>query len=707
MAISEAWTVLIKEGPQQFFLQISNTVTACCFDGQHPPTHTTPQSTFSTILPDQVKRHSCSVTIVIYVHNALNNVQHCIDSVLQHTTSPFSLIIIDDGSDVESAAFIVKISKEMNAKLIRNESAKGYTLAANQGMDTALEDFVILLNSNTIVSDDWLDRMIMCAESSQTIGMVGPLSNTAYWQSVPNIAQHRDRANNPLPEGMSISQMAKLVAINSPCFYPRLSFLDGFCLLIKKAVIDGIGHFDESTLGQEFYGEHDYCIRARMKGWELAVANDVYVYHTQSKDDSSEYHQRQVEKSYKSLLTKYNASTIDNDVLQCRLNKVMLGIRARARRLHETFQLIEEGRKIWQGIKVAILLPISCPGGGGNIVISEALAMMQMGVEVKIINLKLNKPTFLAGYPDLNIPIDWVDNGHQITEFCEGFDVIIATAWKSVQWLKPFITQNNHPKLGYYIQDYEPFFYDLKSKKYQEAKKSYNLIPNIIKFTKTTWNQKTLYDNLGLDSVRVGVSVNLDLFRPYPTQAGRWPKGPLRITAMIRNSSPRVPYLTMNILKKIKDNYQDKVEIVIFGSEEKEPFFSELTTDFAFTNHGIIAPEKLAQVINECDIFADFSQYQAMGLTALEAMACGVATILPLEGGANDFAQDKVNCLQINTHSESACIQAVTKLLDDHRLRNKLQRNAIQTTGQYHPERVAHNILECIFTRESTNEYCG
>jgi len=67
-----------------------------------------------------------------------------------------------------------------------------------------------------------------CAESDSQIGLVGPLSNAASWQSVPQIISNGEFAENSLPAGITVSDQGRIVAEYSARLYPRLPFLMAF-----------------------------------------------------------------------------------------------------------------------------------------------------------------------------------------------------------------------------------------------------------------------------------------------------------------------------------------------------------------------------------------------------------------------------------------------------------------------------------------------
>jgi GT2 family glycosyltransferase/glycosyltransferase involved in cell wall biosynthesis len=666
-----------------------------------------------------VPLHSENVDIIVCVHNALPDVQRCLNALITQTTKPYHLIIVDDGSESETTDFLKHYTTLFPITVIRNEEARGYTCAANQGLRAATGSYTILLNSDTLVSPYWLDRLIACANSDDKIGIVGPLSNTASWQSIPKIEERGDWAKNPLPIDFSVDQIANRLAAYSSRIYPRLPFLNGFCLLIKKQVIDSIGYFDEETFGQGYGEENDYCIRARQAGWELAIADDVYIYHAQSKSYSDDRRKKLAEQAGKQLAKKHGQNTIDSGANACRDSRVLYGLRERAKLLLERWNVITEGQYHWQGKRVIFILPIKQISGGGNVVLSEARAMQNMGVEVFILNFMHHQLEFERNHPHLTIPVIYTPNDFDIPRLCQNFDAVIATAYQSVEWLIPLANQPNPPILAYYIQDFEPYFHVDKAARFKlfwkysglrrrfasyyfrrgadfrRAWLSYFHIPTMIRFTKTKWNQREVEKQTQKSCALIGASCEVDLFLP---RSERENQGKIRITAMIRPSSSRRGGLrTMQVLREIQHNHSDKVDIILFGVEDTDSGFLAFPRDFAYTNLGIQNPQQISEVLNQSDIFVDFSTFQAMGLTAMESMSCGVAVILPESGGGDTFAIHRKNALVVDTFSHQACYQAVEELVNNEELRNTLAHQAIKDISRFYPEKPAYRILELLF----------
>jgi len=155
----------------------------------------------------------------------------------------------------------------------------------------------------------------------------------------------------------------------------------------------------------------------------------------------------------------------------------------------------------------------------------------------------------------------------------------------------------------------------------------------------------------------------------------------------------------METLKLASRKFGGGIEIIIFGTSLEDPEFNAIPNDFAWSLAGMLTQQKMANLLNEVDIFIDFSTYQAMGLTALEAMACGVAVIVPMRGGINEVAKDHVNSLILDTASAESRWGALKQLIEDHELRRKLQRNALRDVCDFYPEGPAFRILSALFER--------
>ena len=644
----------------------------------------------------EVVHHHQTVDVIVCVHNALDDVKRCLESIMCNTYPPFHLIIVDDGSGQETKHYLENFIVGQPATLIRNDAATGYTKAANSGMRASKGDFIVLLNSDTIVSPQWLDRQIMCANSSKQIGMVGPLSNTASWQSIPKVMNERgDWADNPLPTGWSENDYANELARISPRIYPRVGFLNGFCLLIKRELIKDIGLFDEEIFARGYGEENDYCLRATEREWELAIADDCYVFHAQSKSYS---HERRVELAKlagEALANKHGQFRIDQNLSLTIAHSALHYIRQRCSAIDEISSLRAEASLSFEGKRVLFLLPAKSAGGGGNIVLLEAACMRALGVDAWIANHEIHRHLFEKSHPDLQVPVFYFNTETDLLNVASSFDAVIATLYSTVFWMEPLRKLDNCPTLGYYVQDFEPDFFEEGSANYQVARASYTAIPDLRLFTKTIWNQQTLHNKLGVSAYVIGPSMDVNRFHPSPFV--RTPNGAIKILAMVRPSTPRrSPETTMRVLKRLALHFGSRIQITIFGVNSNDPKLLTYPSDFDHNNLGEINTQAVAEAFADTDIFVDCSIFQAMGLTAMEAMASGVAVVGPINGGLSEIVINGHNGLLVDTRKEDSIFSAVAQQISDNDLRKRIQANALDVLV-YSPEYSTYKILDCLF----------
>jgi len=152
----------------------------------------------------------------------------------------------------------------------------------------------------------------------------------------------------------------------------------------------------------------------------------------------------------------------------------------------------------------------------------------------------------------------------------------------------------------------------------------------------------------------------------------------------------------MRVLEQIFRDHRRSVEFRIFGCESLDVDFLTLPRRFPWTNAGVVNPLQVAQLLNEVDVFVDFSSHQAMGLTAMEAMACGATVIVPNRGGAQSFVNDGLNGLVVDCQSFAGCVSALSRLVGDEPLRRRLQNQAMQDICRFFPEQAAFNVLDAL-----------
>ncbi len=218
------------------------------------------------------------LTILVPVYNALDEVKKCLDSIILNTrlSKNIQVIVLNDcSSDINVKNELHNYNKVPYFKVINNLENLGYTQNVNKGLSIAKERDVILLNSDTIVTPNWVRNLLVAAYQDYKVGTVTAVSNNSGAFSVPN------PNTNEIPENLSIDSVSRLVStINGG--YVDVPTGNGFCLYIKRELINDIGNFDKDKFPRGYGEENDFCMRALEHGWTNIVDTKTYIYHKRS-----------------------------------------------------------------------------------------------------------------------------------------------------------------------------------------------------------------------------------------------------------------------------------------------------------------------------------------------------------------------------------------------------------------------------------------
>lgn len=207
-------------------------------------------------------------SIILPTHNQLSCTQQCIESIRQHTAEQqYELIIVDYQS---SDGTLEWLTQQGNIKIVSQQSAFSLPEAYNRGIAAAEGDQILLLKNDVIVTEGWLDNLSRCLNSQEKIGAVGPVTNyCGNYQAVS--VGYQDLSQ--------LQAFARLYHQSNLGQWEERLKLVGFCLLLKKTVIDQIGLLDErfSPAGFE---DDDFSLRIRLSGYKLMVCRDTFVHHS-------------------------------------------------------------------------------------------------------------------------------------------------------------------------------------------------------------------------------------------------------------------------------------------------------------------------------------------------------------------------------------------------------------------------------------------
>jgi GT2 family glycosyltransferase len=229
-------------------------------------------------VPFGIRCAEFETAIVVPVYDAPEAVERCLESVLAHTTGRVRLVVIDDASPHPAIApLLARYTQRENISVLRNETNRGFTATANRGIVEAGRADIVLLNADTEVGPNWLTGLRRAAYCAEDVATATAVSDNAGAFSVPEL-----ECENPLPAAWTFDETARALWQQAGQSYPELPTGNGFCMYIRRTVIDAVGALDEAAFPQGYGEENDFCQRAFARGFRHVVAGNVFVRHARS-----------------------------------------------------------------------------------------------------------------------------------------------------------------------------------------------------------------------------------------------------------------------------------------------------------------------------------------------------------------------------------------------------------------------------------------
>ena len=215
------------------------------------------------------------IDVIIPVYKGARETRRCLASVLASAQRvSFEVVVVDDASpDSEITAFVDELAAAGRITLVRNESNAGFVRSVNRGMALHADRDVVLLNSDTEVANDWLDRLHASASREPDVGTATPFSNNATICTYPFPGW-----TGGMPGTLGLAAVDRLFAAVNGGKSVELPTAVGSCMYIRRACLEAIGPFDAERFGRGYGEENDFCLRAAKAGWQHVLAGDVFIF---------------------------------------------------------------------------------------------------------------------------------------------------------------------------------------------------------------------------------------------------------------------------------------------------------------------------------------------------------------------------------------------------------------------------------------------
>ena len=609
------------------------------------------------------------VSIIVLTWNQRELTSLCLRSLEGSTSVPYELILVDNGSTDGTVDFLKSYSAERrNVRLILNPENVGFARGNNQGMREAAGEYVALLNNDTVLPRMWLERMLEHFEAKaaasapanttgdaseaarqparKPVGMVGPRSNYVkpcqYAQ--PGYKDLRD-----------YSKFAEAFYAHNRGRSTEAKSLVGFCLVIRREVLDQTGLLEESyAIGG--YEDDDLCLRAQRAGYRLLIADDVYVHHFG------------------------NASFKGNklDIVQV--------AQANRERFIDRWHLRP---------RIAYVMRWTRLSGGTLVAFRQINDLVERGYPVRVISLE-GQPRYF----DLKAQVEVVTAFETLPPLDD--DIVVVFSALDI----PAIAPKCRGKLVHLCQGYEAYHYgstleDVLAEKPQMDR--FHAIPcarivvskHLENLFERKFHQKSFLvpnwvdiggrgpepGGSGTGEVRPGTLADAHiLFVGRVTSS----KGIVDCAAAIRDVRARYPNVTMHVAMPFR--------LGDLEEEAERPFGKPLVMHYGLNR------AEMEHLYRSADLLVSPSWYEGFGLPALEAMACGTPVVTADSPGIREFCRDGDNCLVVPPRQHKKLAGAIEKLIESEDMRRRFAGEGPKTAQGYGHDSSARAIQEAVDT---------
>lgn len=269
------------------------------------------------------------VDVLVYLHDDLSNITRCLDSLVPTLSSGDRLWLITGPTDQTTMQYLKSI-QESHSDIIHMLNITQHfstARAINIGLSKSTADDIIFVDSDAVVEQNWISKLMHLASFDPAIGIVSPLFSPLYnfsisgKQDYPCEIPGLSKASFDIIENGKINQYCETWSVKNG--HAIVPFIDGFCFLIKKEVVRKIGDFDDLTFQLGIGETTDYCFRAVDAGYKYAIATDTFIHRQNSFITSRKMQQQKVKDSYAYMKHKHSHERVNSAQIDVRSNPVL------------------------------------------------------------------------------------------------------------------------------------------------------------------------------------------------------------------------------------------------------------------------------------------------------------------------------------------------------------------------------------------------
>ena len=210
-----------------------------------------------------------SVSIIIVNYKGGDYLGKCLSSILRQAYLDYEVLVVDNASLDGSIEYVEREFPEV--RVVKNEINWGFGYANNLGAKHATGDYLVFLNPDTTVREDWLGELVEALQNSPATGLATP---KILLQKEPNKI-------NTCGNEMHYTGLTLCRGIGEPASsfseVEEVNAISGAAFVIKRYIFEEIGGFDESFF--TYVEDADLSWRARLAGYRCMYVPSAVVYH--------------------------------------------------------------------------------------------------------------------------------------------------------------------------------------------------------------------------------------------------------------------------------------------------------------------------------------------------------------------------------------------------------------------------------------------
>ncbi|MFC1713116.1 glycosyltransferase family 2 protein [Candidatus Poribacteria bacterium] len=213
------------------------------------------------------------VSIIILNWNGLEHLEICLPSVVGQTYENIEVVVVDNGSTDDSIEYVKE--NYDSVKLICNSDNVGFAEGNNVGIRGASGEYIVVLNNDTEVDENWISAFVKVAEEHPDAGMLACKILSYYDRKQIDCVGHLI-----YPDGLSRGRGRGEIDEGQYDKVEEVAFPSGCAALYRREMLEQIGLFDKDFF--IYVEDSDLGIRGRLAGWKCFYVPDAVVYHKYS-----------------------------------------------------------------------------------------------------------------------------------------------------------------------------------------------------------------------------------------------------------------------------------------------------------------------------------------------------------------------------------------------------------------------------------------